>query len=85
MNERVYQRRIEELEDIVHKQRLKISGLNRKLEKIQKQSAAFVKHTIHVFQMCNVDWRDMVKLYDYCIAQDEIERKLNDKDTENIC
>lgn len=81
MNEKIYNRRIDELEDIVHKQRLKIRGLERKLDRMQRQSALFVKHTIHVFQLCNVDWRDMVRLYDYSIAQE----KVNDKSVEESC
>ena len=79
--EKIYKRRCDELEDIVLKQRQKIIGLNGKVEKLQKQSAAFVKHTIYVFQLCNVDWRDMVRLYDYCIEQE----KLNDKRIKESC
>lgn len=77
MNERVYQRRIEELEDINHRIRLENRGLKRKLQRKCVQSALFVKHTLHIFEMCNIDWRDVVKLYDYTIAQEEIERRNN--------
>ena len=75
MNEKVYQRRIEDLEDINHRIRLENRRLKWKLAKKTGQSADFVKHTLKVFEMCGVDWKDVVKLYDYCIEQE----KLNDK------
>lgn len=84
MKERVYQRRIDELEDIVHRQRLRMRGLERKLERKKVQSALFVKHTLKIFDMCNIDWRDVVRLYDYCIAQEELEKR-NDKAAESDC
>ena len=82
--EKIYKRRNEELEDIVHKQRLKIRGLERKLDRMQRQSALFVEHTIHIFQLCNIDWRDVVRLYEYSIAQEEVKKK-NDKSVEECC
>ena len=75
MNERVLKRRIEELEDINHRIRLENRRLKWKLAKKTGQSADFVKHTLKIFEMCNVDWKDVVRLYDYCIEQE----KLNDK------
>ena len=75
MNERIYRQRIEDLEDINHRIRLENRRLKWKLAKKTGQSADFVKHTLKVFEMCGVDWKDVVKLYDYCIEQ-EI---LNDK------
>ena len=75
MNEKVYQRRIEDLEDINHRIRLENRRLKWKLAKKTGQSADFVKHTLKVFEMCGVDWKDVVKLYDYCIEQE----RLNDK------
>lgn len=75
MNERIYRQRIEDLEDINHRIRLENRRLKWKLAKKTGQSADFVKHTLKVFEMCGVDWKDMVKLYDYCIEQE----KLNDK------
>ena len=75
MNERIYRQRIEDLEDINHRIRLENRRLKWKLANKTGQSADFVKHTLKVFEMCGVDWKDVVKLYDYCIEQ-EI---LNDK------
>lgn len=75
MNERVLKNRIEDLEDINHRIRLENRRLKWKLAKKTGQSADFVKHTLKVFEMCGVDWKDVVKLYDYCIEQE----KLNDK------
>ena len=75
MNERVLKNRIEDLEDINHRIRLENRRLKWKLAKKTGQSADFVKHTLKVFEMCGVDWKDMVRLYDYCIEQE----KLNDK------
>lgn len=75
MNERIYRQRIEDLEDINHRIRLENRRLKWKLAKKTGQSADFVKHTLKVFEMCGVDWKDIVKLYDYCIEQE----KLNDK------
>ena len=75
MNERIYRQRIEDLEDINHRIRLENRRLKWKLAKKTGQSVDFVKHTLKVFEMCGVDWKDMVKLYDYCIEQE----KLNDK------
>lgn len=75
MTERDLKRRIEDLEDINHRIRLENRRLKWKLAKKTGQSADFVKHTLKVFEMCGVDWKDMVKLYDYCIEQE----KLNDK------
>ena len=75
MNERDLKRRIEELEDINHRIRLENRRLKWKLAKKTGQSADFVKHTLKIFEMCGVDWKDMVRLYDYCIEQE----KLNDK------
>ena len=75
MNERIYRQRIEDLEDINHRIRLENRRLKWKFAKKTGQSADFVKHTLKVFEMCGVDWKDMVRLYDYCIEQE----KLNDK------
>ena len=75
MNERDLKRRIEELEEINHRIRLENRRLKWKLQRKTGQSADFVKHTLKVFEMCGVDWKDMVRLYDYCIEQE----KLNDK------
>ena len=75
MTEKDLKRRIEDLEDINHRIRLENRRLKWKLAKKTGQSADFVKHTLKVFEMCGVDWKDMVKLYDYCIEQE----KLNDK------
>lgn len=74
MNERDLKRRIEELEDINHRIRLENRRLKWKLEKKTLQSADFVKHTLKIFEMCNVNWRDVVKLYDYCMEMDKYER-----------
>ena len=81
MNERIYRQRIEDLEDINHRIRLENRRLKWKLAKKTGQSADFVKHTLKVFEMCGVDWKDMVKLYDYCIEQE----KLNDKRIKESC
>lgn len=81
MNEKVYQRRIEDLEDINHRIRLENRRLKWKLAKKTGQSADFVKHTLKVFEMCGVDWKDVVKLYDYCIEQE----RLNDKRIKESC
>ena len=81
MNEKVYQRRIEDLEDINHRIRLENRRLKWKLAKKTGQSADFVKHTLKVFEMCGVDWKDMVRLYDYCIEQE----RLNDKRIKESC
>ena len=75
MTERDLKNRIEDLEDINHRIRLENRRLKWKLAKKTGQSADFVKHTLKVFEMCGVDWKDMLKLYDYCIEQE----KLNDK------
>ena len=75
MTEKDLKRRIEDLEDINHRIRLENRRLKWKLAKKTGQSADFVKHTMKVFEMCGVDWKDMVKLYDYCIEQE----RLNDK------
>ena len=75
MTERDLKRRIEDLEDINHRIRLENRRLKWKLAKKTGQSADFVKHTLKVFEMCGIDWKDVVKLYDYCIEQE----KLNDK------
>lgn len=75
MTERDLKNRIEDLEDINHRIRLENRRLKWKLAKKTGQSADFVKHTLKVFEMCGVDWKDMVKLYDYCIEQE----KMNDK------
>lgn len=74
MNERVLKRRIEELEDINHRIRLENRRLKWKLEKKTLQSADFVKHTLKIFEMCNVNWRDVIRLYDYCMEMDKYER-----------
>lgn len=81
MNERVLKNRIEDLEDTNHRIRLENRRLKWKLAKKTGQSADFVKHTLKVFEMCGVDWKDMVKLYDYCIEQE----KLNDKRIKESC
>lgn len=81
MNERIYRQRIEDLEDINHRIRLENRRLKWKLAKKTGQSADFVKHTLKVFEMCGVDWKDMVRLYDYCIEQE----KLNDKRIKESC
>lgn len=83
MNERVLKRRIEELEDINHRIRLENRRLKWKLQRKTGQSADFVKHTLKIFEMCNVDWKDVVRLYDYCIAQEEVRR--NAERTESDC
>lgn len=84
MNERDLKRRIEELEDINHRIRLENRRLKWKLQRKTGQSADFVKHTLKIFDMCNIDWRDVVRLYDYCIAQEELEKR-NDKAAESDC
>lgn len=75
MTERDLKRRIEDLEDINHRIRLENRRLKWKLAKKTGQSADFVKHTLKVFEMCGIDWKDVVKLYGYCIEQE----RLNDK------
>ena len=74
MTERDLKRRIEDLEDINHRIRLENRRLKWKLQKKTGQSADFVKHTLKIFEMCGVDWRDVVKLYDYCIEQEKHDR-----------
>lgn len=81
MTERDLKRRIEDLEDINHRIRLENRRLKWKLAKKTGQSADFVKLTMKVFEMCGVDWKDMVRLYDYCIEQE----KLNDKRIKESC
>ena len=73
--------RIEDLEDINHRIRLENRRLKRKLAKKTGQSADFVKHTLKVFEMCGVDWKDVIRLYDYCIEQE----MLNDKRIKESC
>lgn len=74
MTERDLKRRIEELEDINHRIRLENRRLKWKLERKTSQSADFVKHTLKIFEMCGVDWRDVVRLYDYCIEMEKHDR-----------
>lgn len=83
MNEKVFTRKIDELEDLVHRLRLEKRGLQRKLDRKNTQSALFVKHTLKIFDMCGIDWRDVVRLYDYCIAQESV--KKDDIDFEECC
>lgn len=78
MNEIMLKRRIEDLEDINHRIRLENRRLKWKLSKKTEQSADFVKHTLKIFEMCGIDWKDVVKLYDYCIAQSEVEKNVRD-------
>ena len=74
MTERDLKRRIEDLEDINHRIRLENRRLKWKLQKKTGQSADFVKHTLKIFEMCNVNWRDVIRLYDYCMEMDKYER-----------
>lgn len=83
MNEKVLLNKIAEQDDLIHRLRLEKRGLQRKLDRINTQSALFVKHTLKIFDMCGVDWRDVVRLYDYCIAQESV--KKDDTDSEECC
>ena len=83
MNEKVLLNKIAEQDDLIHRLRLEKRGLQRKLDRKNTQSALFVKHTLKIFEMCGIDWRDVVRLYDYCIEQESV--KKDDTDSEECC
>ena len=76
MTEKALIRKIEELEDINHRIRLENRRLRWKLEKRTVQSAQFLKHTMKIFEMCRIDWRDVVRLYFYSIEQEKHDRNI---------